>query len=269
MVGQAGHDFWFPASEITTRRITNSIFTPKHPPIVFILAESTFVLFSRHCSRDQFPNHLPAELTELLVSTRMKVRQFVIIEAQQMEQGDVEVADRMDSFDGGVAEFVGCADDSPFLDAAAREHHAHRLHVVATAKGIDAAALIVVWGSAKLAAPDHERVVEHSALFQVFNQCGIGFIDALDPRSVATFKVVVAVPAAAENLHEADTLFDHFAGEQASATEPGCLFFVEAVHLLRCLGFRLEINEVGHLGLHPVDQLITLHAGGKIALFGC
>ena len=49
-------------------------------------------------------------MAELLESTGVVVGEFVVVEAEEAQEGDVEVADVGFAFDGGHAELVGGAD---------------------------------------------------------------------------------------------------------------------------------------------------------------
>lgn len=49
---------------------------------------------------DQFTDHLSAELRQLFIATGMKIRQLVIVQSQQVQQGNVQIADRVHALDG-------------------------------------------------------------------------------------------------------------------------------------------------------------------------
>ena len=53
-------------------------------------------------SRDQFIDDLPAKLAELLVASAVEVGELVVIETEEVKQGDVDVADGMLDVDGLV-----------------------------------------------------------------------------------------------------------------------------------------------------------------------
>src|SRR5262249_52126576 len=90
--------------------------------------------------------------------------------------------------------------------------------------------------AAKLATPDHQCLVEHSASLQVPEQSRNGTVTLAAELSVVLFEVAVSVPLAAGahvDLHEADTPFDQPAGQQAVAAVGLRLLLVEAVQSLR------------------------------------
>ena len=78
--------------------------------------------------------------------------------------------------------------------------------------------------AAELAAPDHERVVQHAAGLQVLDEGVAGAVDVATLQRQIAGQVAVVVPAAVEDLHEADVAFDHAPGQQAAGREgPGLL----------------------------------------------
>ena len=65
------------------------------------------VYFSGAKSGDEFLDDLSAKLAQLLVAATMEISQLVVVQAEQMKQGDVQVADRVDYLGGFRADFVG------------------------------------------------------------------------------------------------------------------------------------------------------------------
>ena len=91
-------------------------------------------------SRDQVLDELAAELTELLEAAGVVVGEFVVVQAQKAQDGDMEIADVGFAFDGGHAEFVGGADGVTGVAAATGEPEGHGVRIVVAAVS-DAAAL--------------------------------------------------------------------------------------------------------------------------------
>ena len=48
--------------------------------------------------RDEPLDHLPAELRELLEAARVVIRELVVVEAEQAQERDAEIADVRDAF---------------------------------------------------------------------------------------------------------------------------------------------------------------------------
>ena len=76
--------------------------------------------------------------------------------------------------------------------------------------------------------------------FEIADEGGHRFVDTLDAGRMPALEVVVAVPAAGEDLHEAHALFDQAAGHQALASEGGSLLVIEAVALADVFGLAVD-----------------------------
>jgi len=97
------------------------------------------------------------------------VREPLVIDAHQVQDGGIEIVDVHRVLDDVVAELVGLAVDEPRLHAAAREPHAEVAAVV-IAPEVGLQRSLCERRPAELGAEDDERVVEQSALLQVAHQ---------------------------------------------------------------------------------------------------
>src|SRR5260370_17650959 len=73
--------------------------------------------------------------------------------------------------------------------------------------------------SAKFAAPDHERIVEHAALLEVFDQRGTRLVGVFTVLLEIMLQIAVLVPRFVEKLHKAHAAFQEPPGEQAVVGE--------------------------------------------------
>ena len=103
-------------------------------------------------------------------------RQFRVLQTEQMQNRRVDVVDVATVFHGAETEFVGLADDRARFHAAAREPHRERVNVM-IAPGLFAH--FAHRRATEFAAPDHERVFQKTALFQIFDERGARLIDFL------------------------------------------------------------------------------------------
>ena len=101
---------------------------------------------------------------EAEVAALVLERQSFMVDAEQMQQRRVKVVHMDAVLDDVVAVVVGLADDGAALRAAAGHSQREAAAVVITPKVILTQRALAVVGAAKLAAPDHQRVVEHPAL---------------------------------------------------------------------------------------------------------
>ena len=155
---------------------------------------------------------MASELGELFVPAGVVVGELVVIEAEEVKEGAVDVADVVDAVDCFVADVIGSADGVACFGAAAREPHRHGIGVmIATVAG--ASAIAIVWGAAEFSGPDDEGVIEHAALFEVLEKGGDGFVDGANEGAVGALDVVVAVPVSGVGLDEADSFFDEASGQ--------------------------------------------------------
>lgn len=116
---------------------------------------------------NQLLDHPAAELGELFVSPGVVVGEAVVIEAEEVEDGAVDVADVVDAIDGFGSDLVGGSDGVAGFRAATCEPHRHRFGIMIAAVA-DSASHSVVRRAAKFATPDDQRVIKHAALFKVF-----------------------------------------------------------------------------------------------------
>src|SRR3954468_16774051 len=78
---------------------------------------------------------------------------------------------------------------------------------------------LAVSGAAEFAAPNDQRFVEQTALFQVFDERGAGFVGVFRLRFDAVGQAAVMIPVAMTELHEAHAAFGETAREQAVVRE--------------------------------------------------
>ena len=128
------------------------------------------------------------DVGETEVAAAVAIGQTLVVEAHQVENGGVQIVDVNASFDGVVAEVVGGAVDVAALDAAARQPHRE-----AVAMMIPAGGPFAHRRAAKLAAPDHQRVVEQAAGLEVAQKRGDGPV-ALAGMGAVVEDVAVIVP---------------------------------------------------------------------------
>ena len=96
--------------------------------------------------------------------------------------------------------------------------------------------------AAELAAPEHQRVVEQAARFQIGQQAGDRLVDLGGVLRVPLLQVAVLVPldlaVAVRDLHEPHAALDEPPGQQALPAEVLGHRVVEAVQLVRRRRFR-------------------------------
>ncbi len=218
-------------------------------------------------SRDKALDDCAAELAELFEAAGVVEGELVVVKAQEAQEGHVQVPDMGFAFDGRHAEFVGGTDGVAGIAAAAGKPDGHGVGVmVATISG--AAAHAVVGGASEFTAPDDERALQETALFEVGDEGGDGLVHATHEVAVGALDVVMAVPGAVVELNEAHAFLDELAGEQAFAAEGiGCVV-ADAVEFLGLGVFFGEVERFGNLHLHAKGELVVVHARGEFVVAG-
>src|SRR5687768_14849441 len=107
-----------------------------------------------------------------------------------------------------VTEVVGLAVDDAALDAAAGHPDGEAAAVVIAAVVFLASRALSVNGSAKLAAPDDQRLVKQAALFEVCNECGRRLVGLFAIDRELSGKIVVLIPIPMVQLHESHAALD-------------------------------------------------------------
>ena len=99
-----------------------------------------------------------------VVATLETVGQALVIDAEKVQNGGLEVVDVNRIDDGIEAEVVGGAVGDAGLDAAAGQEEGERERVMVAAKKLaGGGTAFAEGGAAELAAPDHQRLIEHAA----------------------------------------------------------------------------------------------------------
>ena len=179
-----------------------------------------------------------------------------VVDAGEVEHGGVEVVHGDDVEDRAVAEFVGGTPCDAGFDAAAGEPHGEGIDVVV------AAGALAHGGAAEFAAPDDERVVEHAAFLEVFDESGAGLVGIAGGFGHGFLDIAVMVPCAVVELNEADSAFGETACEEAIASEGAVAGFLEAVEIEDVLRFVAEVGEFRDTGLHAEGEFVLSDAGG-------
>ena len=171
----------------------------------------------RHARRRS--HNLPVHVGQPEVSSLESVGQFLVVEAEQVQQRGVQVVDVDRIFHRPKAELVGLAIDLPRFEAAAGKPHREGIDVVIAAGVLPH---FPHRRAAELATPDHDRVVEQSALFQVTDRArrwGWSIVKAFCGQ--VCFQCfgwsAVVIPVGVVELHEPHAAFDQPPGQQAVA----------------------------------------------------
>ena len=129
---------------------------------------------------------------------------------------------------------------------------------------VTAVAALREWCAAKLAGPDDERLVQHSAGLEVAQQTGdrqvggAGVVAVVFVKAAVGIPAVVAADARAGQLDEAHALLHQSPRHEAlQAVRARVLVLVlEAVKPAGRRGLALDVDQLRHGGLHAVRHLV-------------
>ena len=145
----------------------------------------------------------------------MAIRETLMIDAHEVQDGGVQVVHVHGILGDVVAELVGLAIAGAGLAAATGHPHGEAARMV-VAPGFGAVPLALAGdAAAELAAPDDEGVLEQSAPFEILDERGAGLVGVATTRGAPGGEAAVMVPVGMEELHEADAALDQAPREDA------------------------------------------------------
>src|SRR6056297_1607184 len=219
-------------------------------------------------SGDQLFDDFAAELAELFEAASVVIGQLVVVESEQSQQRDVEVANVMDVLHCLATDLVRRADGVAGVTATSRHPDRHCIRIVVSAISFTTAANSVVRRASEFSHPDDQCFVQESSLTKVGDQGGDRPIDRRDQGSMSLGDVIVRIPRARVDLHKSDSLFNQFASQQASPGEVVGRLLSDAVTIERHLRFIIDTQRLGNLHLHPKGKLIVLHPRFEVVVIG-
>ena len=120
--------------------------------------------------------------------------------------------------------------------------------------------------AAELGEEHDERVFEQAALLEVVEQGGGGLVDVAALVGELALDGDVLVPAAVEELHEADAALEQAAAEQAVGGVAAGFVDVGAVAFDDVVRFVAEVGQLGHGGLHAERHFVGVDAGERFGV---
>ena len=115
-------------------------------------------------------HHMTVNIGQSVMPTLEEVGELLVVDAKLVENGGMEIVDVDGVFGDVVAEFVSGTIGDARLDASASHPDRETSGVVIAAIVFTGEFALAVGGSTKLPSPDHESVVQHTALFEILDQ---------------------------------------------------------------------------------------------------
>src|SRR2546426_2711310 len=149
-------------------------------------------------------HHVSVYVGEAEVAALEAVGETGVVDPHLVEDGGVQVVDVDRILHDVVAVVIGLAVADPALDPSAGEPHGEAAAMVVAAVVVLGERPLAVDAPAELAAPDHQSLVEEASLLQVLDQGRRGPVHVPALPADLAGEVPVLVPAAVEELDEAD-----------------------------------------------------------------
>src|SRR5260370_13568170 len=93
-------------------------------------------------SGEQLGDHLAVDVGKAVIAALEAVGQLLVVQAEQVQNGRLEVMDVDRILDDVIAQLVSCAEGQAALDAAAGQPHGEGVRVVVAAPPLQAAAAL-------------------------------------------------------------------------------------------------------------------------------
>ncbi len=133
--------------------------------------------------------------------------------------------------------------------------------MVVAAEAFWCEAALAVDGASEFASPDDEGVIEETSLFEVGDESGGGLVGFLATLGELAAEAAVGVPAAVEELHEADAAFAEAAGHEGVVGVGAGLPCILAVEFEGAVWLAGNVGEFRHGHLHAEGHLVLRDTG--------
>ena len=159
---------------------------------------------------------LPVDVGEAVVTALKFIGQLLVIEAEEVEDGGLEVVDVDAVFDDVEADFIAFAVADAGFDAPAGHPEGVGVGVVVAAPfGTVGEVALDERGASEFTHPDDEGVVEETAVFEIGDQGGRCLIGGAALVVELGGEGAVLIPAGVHELDKAGAAFDEATGEEA------------------------------------------------------
>jgi len=156
---------------------------------------------------------LAVDVGESEISARMTIRQSFVVEAEQMQNGRMQIMDANPVLDRSESKVIGRSVGLASTDATASQPHREAIVVV-----ISACPAFRNWRATEFTSPDNERFLKQAATFQIAQQGGGRLINLPTQAGDRLVDILVVIPAAQLDVDVPDAPFDESTRHQASAS---------------------------------------------------
>ena len=226
--------------------------------LVFEKSEITDLVasLSAKALRKDVLHDVTVHISEAEVAPLILEGQLFVIDAKLVQERGVEVMHMNPSVNDVVAILIGPAVSMSALDATTRHPGGVAAGVMIASETLFVQLALAIVGSAEFAAPDHQRVIEQAALFQIRDESRRSFVRFEALLGKLAGEVAVLIPSLVVKLDKLDALFRHATSHQAIRGEGSRFsgfFSVEFEGGVRFLG---KIGDIGNRSLHAKTHLV-------------
>ncbi len=132
------------------------------------------------------------------------VSQALVVDAQAVQQRRLQIVDMHRVLHDVVAIVVGLAQADAGLDAASGNPHGKAARMMVSAIVRVCQLALAIDGSAKLATPDHQSLIQKPLLLQILNQSCRSLIGPFALQRQVARQIIMLIPAAVIELDKAD-----------------------------------------------------------------
>src|SRR5215467_1419155 len=170
------------------------------------------------------------DIGEAKAAALIEIIEFLVIDAEEVEDGGLEIVDmdcsrregafvRADGVSIGignvVAVIISATVSQAWFDTATGEPDAKATRMMIATVIVFGKLALGIAGTSELTAPDHEGIVEHTALFKILDECRTGLIGLVGLVANTRGQIAVVIPALMIKLNEAHAAFGQAPSEKA------------------------------------------------------
>ena len=172
-----------------------------------------------------------------------------MIDAQAVEDGRLQIVHVDRIFGDVVSVVVGLAERDAGLDPAACHPDGKAAPVVVAAIVVGGEAALTIHGTSKLAAPDHQRVIEHSALLKIDDESSRSLVHIFAALWQFLWQVAMMIPVAVVELDVAHAALGQPADQQTIGGKGARFLRVFSVEIEGAGWLTTQVKEFRNRGL--------------------
>jgi hypothetical protein len=131
----------------------------------------------------------------------------LVIDAKQVKNGGVKVADMNRVVCCVVAEVIGRSVTEPGFDTTTGHPHGKATWMMIASSFWTIPLSLACYAPTEFSAPNDESVVEHAASLEIHDECGTGLIGIAAPGGAPRSKSTMMIPIWMEQLYKANAAF--------------------------------------------------------------